>query len=97
MILKLQHKRLVDMLLTYRFNYKFLSVVTQLTKVRYTLSMLQIYFKYNSTLTKVRYTFSILQIYWKYTFKVFLKDTSSILEVYFQYTSCYLKDTLSIL
>ena len=45
------------------------------TKVKYTLSVFQIYWKCTS------------KVYLKYTSKVYLKYISSILEAYFKYTS----------
>ena len=49
-----------------------------LTKVKYTLSIFQIYWKYTSKVY-LKHTPSILEAYFKYT--------ASILEVYFKYTS----------
>ena len=52
--------------------------VVSLTKLRHSLSILQIHWKYNSKVY-LKYTLSILPSYLKYT--------SSILQVYFKYTS----------
>ena len=51
-----------------------------LTKVKYTLSILRIYWKYTSKLY-LKYTSSILNAYFEYTL--------SIRQVYFKYTSTW--------
>ena len=56
-----------------------------LSKVKYTLSILQIYWKYTSKVY-LKYTSSKLEVYFKYT-SSYLKHTLSILQVYFKYTS----------
>ena len=55
------------------------------TKVKHTLSILQIYWKYTFKVY-LKYTSSILKAYFKYAssiFQVYFKYTSSILQVYF--------------
>ena len=56
-----------------------------LSKVKYTLSILQTYWKYTSKVY-LKYTSSKLEVYFKYT-SSYLKHTLSILQVYFKYTS----------
>ena len=58
--------------------------VQNLTKVKHTLSILQIYWKYASKVY-LKYTSSILEAYYKYS--------SSIIKVYFKYTStCWMTE-----
>ena len=63
--------------------------VVSLTKLRHSLSILQIHWKYNSKVY-LKYTSSILEVYFKYTSKlleVYFKYTSSIFQVYFNLLS----------
>ena len=53
-------------------------IITSPTKVKYTLSILQIYWKYTSKVY-LNYTSSILDVYFKYSSSC-LKYTSSILQ-----------------
>ena len=61
------------------FKYKLLSVVTQLTKVRYTISIRQINWKYTSKVY-LKDTSRILKVYFQYT-SCYLKDTFSIFQI----------------
>ena len=67
------------------FKYKLLSVVTQLTKVRYTISIRQINRKYTSKVY-LKDTSRMLKVYFHYT-SCYLKDTFSIFQIYFKYAS----------